>query len=119
MKKLGLDFTQLSKKVIEMASLEADSYNSTLMKDLSQLQQGLMHVGKRVTRNDQTVRVMAENHGESVRYLREYRDNFRRISSEHALSLNSPPGQECATEQHSSLNASTNLNKHQEITALN
>lgn len=42
-------------------------------------------MGKRVTQNESKLRVLTENHGESVRYLREYRENFRRISSEYAL----------------------------------
>ena len=41
-------------------------------------------MGKRVAQNDQKLRVLQENHSESVRYLREYRDNFRNISSEFA-----------------------------------
>lgn len=33
--------------------------------------------------NDQKLGVLQENHCESVRYLREYRENFRYISSEY------------------------------------
>ena len=64
------------------------SNNATSIEDLfsglDQVGQGVTTLGKRVAANDQKLRILQENHGESVRYLREYRDNFRSISSEFA-----------------------------------
>jgi hypothetical protein len=42
-------------------------------------------LGKRVSQNEQKLRILQENHGESVRYLREYRDNFRHVTSEYEI----------------------------------
>ena len=55
---------------------------------LEQVNQGLSQLGNRVgLMNEQKLRVLQENHGESVRYLREYRENFKRISSEYQLQI--------------------------------
>lgn len=54
-----------------------------LAMSLDQVSHGLNNFAKRVCMNEQKLGVLQENHGESVRYLREYRDNFRSISSEY------------------------------------
>ena len=43
---------------------------------------GMNSLSKRVSQNDQKLKILQESHGESVRYLREYRDNFRHIINE-------------------------------------
>ena len=44
-------------------------------------------MSNRVAQNEQKLQFLQENHGESVRYLREYRENFRRIASEYQQSV--------------------------------
>ena len=56
-----------------------------LVGNLDQVSNGIGSMSNRVSQNEHKLRVLTENHGESVRYLREYRENFRRISSEYAL----------------------------------
>ena len=60
-----------------------------LIGSLDLVSNGLNAMSHRVSQNDQKLRILKENHGESVRYLREYRENFRRISSEYALQASS------------------------------
>ena len=43
---------------------------------------GMNSLSKRVSLNDQKLKILQESHGESVRYLREYRENFRHIINE-------------------------------------
>ena len=55
------------------------------MGNLDQVSNGINSMSNRVLQNEQKLQFLQENHGESVRYLREYRENFRRITSEYAL----------------------------------
>lgn len=100
LKKIGLDFTQIQKGLLDpdrglltqIQSLQAlsdfdDIDNFVLTFD--HVSQSLSNLKSRVGLNDQKLRVLQENHGESVRYLREYRENFRRIAGEYSQQLTS------------------------------
>ena len=51
---------------------------------LDQVSNGLNSLSSKVLLNEQKVGILAENHGESVRYLREFRENLKHLSNEYA-----------------------------------